>query len=343
MDEDRKEIIEKLNEDLELLKDSLDSIATTLEEQMSKQFSALKDNAVDFVEAFSKGENITKKLNNKLLSLRTISNQLGVEKIRLEFEYSQALASSDINEQNNIKKKLIQNKLATQQLESTQTILVKLSQINEEEEKLSKEKQKQNSLSNILENNLYKTLGTTKANVKEMLTLPGIFTLIISKALEFNKTSVEISKNLGYSGEEADRMLYGLAASSVASNNINLNSKASAEAIAQMSEATGYVAEFSQDALETQIMLTKQFGLTGAEAARIYELSVLTGKSSKEVNDEMVGAFAAARNQLKVNVPFKATIAAAAKVSGQLAANLQNDPTLITKAVVQTAALGTTL
>jgi hypothetical protein len=138
-------------------------------------------------------------------------------------------------------------------------------------------------------------------------------------------------------------MLYGLAASSVASNNINLNSRYAAEAITQMSEATGYVAEFSQDALETQIMLTKQFGLTGAEAARIYELSVLTGKSSSQVNDEMVGAFAATRNQLRVGVPFKATMAAAAKVSGQLAANLQNNPALITKAVVQAAALGTTL
>jgi hypothetical protein len=343
MAENRKEIIEKLNEDLDLLDDSLKSIATTLDKQMSKQFSALKDDAEEFIEAFSKGENITKKLNDKLLSLKKTSNQLGVEKIRLEFDYSQALASGNINEQSRIREKLIQNKLATQQLESTQTILVKLSQINEEEEKIAKEKQKQNSLSNILENNLYKTLGTTKANVTEMLTLSGIFALIISKALEFNKISVELSKNLGYSGGEADELTYSLAASSVASNNINLNSKAAAEAISQMSEATGYVAEFSQDALETQIMLTKQFGLTGAEAARIYELSVLTGKSSSQVNDEMVGAFAATRNQLKVGVPFKATMAAAAKVSGQLAANLQNNPALITKAVVQASALGTTL
>ena len=219
----------------------------------------------------------------------------------------------------------------------------KLQGIAEEEERISKEKQKQNSLSNILEDNLYKTLGTTKANIKGMLTLSGIFSLILVKALEFNKTSVELSKNLGYSGGEADRMLYSLAASSVASNNINLNSKYAAEAISQMSEATGYVAEFSQDALETQIMLTKQFGLTGAEAARIYELSVLTGKSSSQINDEMVGAFTATRNQLKVGVPFKATIAAAAKISGQLATNLQNNPALITKAVVQAAALGTTL
>jgi len=219
----------------------------------------------------------------------------------------------------------------------------KLEGIAEEEERITKEKEKQNSLEKSIGNALSKSFGITKNSITEMFTLSGIFALILSKALEFNKTSVELSKNLGYAGGKADRMLYGLAASSVASSNLNLNSKAAAEAIGQIAESTGYIAEFSQDALETQIMLTKQFGLTGAEAARIYELSVLTGKSSSQVNDEMVGAFAAARNQLKVGVPFKATMAAAAKVSGQLAANLQNNPALITKAVVQTAALGTTL
>ena len=219
----------------------------------------------------------------------------------------------------------------------------KLEGIAEEEERITKEKEKQNSLENSIGNALSKSFGITKNSITEMFTLSGIFALILSKALEFNKTSVELSKNLGYAGGKADRMLYGLAASSVASSNLNLNSKSAAEAIGQIAESTGYIAEFSQDALETQIMLTKQFGLTGAEAARIYELSVLTGKSSSQVNDEMVGAFVATRNQLKVGVPFKATIAAAAKVSGQLAANLQNNPALITKAVVQAAALGTTL
>ena len=113
--------------------------------------------------------------------------------------------------------------------------------------------------------------------------------------------------------------------------------------MAQISESTGYVAEYSADALETQIMLTKQFGLTADEAAGVYRLSVLTGKSSKAVNDAMVGAFAATRNNLKAGIPFKATIAEAAKVSGQLAANLQNNPALITKAIVTAKAFGFTL
>jgi hypothetical protein len=90
-------------------------------------------------------------------------------------------------------------------------------------------------------------------------------------------------------------------------------------------------------------MLTKQFGLTGEEAAGVYRLSVLTGKASKTVNQEMVGAFAATRNNLRAGVPFKATMAEAAKVSGILASNLQNNPKRIVEAVTQAKALGTSL
>jgi hypothetical protein len=127
------------------------------------------------------------------------------------------------------------------------------------------------------------------------------------------------------------------------STNINVTLKNAAEAMTELNIATGFVANYSADALETQVMLTKQFGLTADEAAGIYKFSVLTGKASSEINDNMVGAFVAARNQLGVGVPFKATIAEAAKVSGQLAANLKNNPESIVKAVVQAKALGTTL
>jgi hypothetical protein len=297
--------------------------------------AALKTNITEsqnLIKKFENGKDITKDLNKAFKGVSEVQKKLNDDIAKQIIKLSQVKGAAKTNIKLKIDELNYQKKL-------NEDLSIELKEL----EKLNEEKQKQTSLTKSLGNELAKNLGFNIANVKETLTLSGIFSLIISKALEFNKTSVELSKNLGYAGGEADRMLYGLAASSVASNNINLNSQYAAEAIAQMSEATGYVAEFSQDALETQILLTKQFGLTGAEAARIYELSVLTGKSSSQVNDEMVGAFAATRNQLRVGVPFKATMAAAAKVSGQLAANLQNNPALITKAVVQAAALGTTL
>jgi hypothetical protein len=178
---------------------------------------------------------------------------------------------------------------------------------------------------------------------KEMFSVAGIFKIIIDSAFRFNKISTEIGKNLGYSAEKADAVATKFVDIAQNSSNINVTLANLGEAMNDLNESTGFVANYSADALETQVMLTKQFGLTGKEAAGIYELSVLTGKSSSQVNDNMVGAFVNTRNQLRAGVPFKAVMAEAAKVSGQLAANLGNNPSQIVKAVTQAKALGTTL
>jgi len=179
--------------------------------------------------------------------------------------------------------------------------------------------------------------------IKDMFTLVGIFKMILESALNYNKISVEIGKNFGYGADQANRVASNLVSIAQHSDNVNVTLKNAAEAMSQLNEQTGFVAEYSADALETQIMLTKQFGLTADEAAGIYKLSVLNGKSSEQINKSMVGAFVATRNQLGVGIPFKATMAEAAKVSGQLAANLKNNPEFIVKAVAQAKALGTTL
>jgi hypothetical protein len=178
---------------------------------------------------------------------------------------------------------------------------------------------------------------------KEFFSVGAVFKMMIDSAFRFNKISTEIGKNLGYSADRADAIATKFVDVAQNSSNINVTLANLGEAMSELNEATGFVANYSADALETQIMLTKQFGLTGDEAAGIYELSVLTGKSSSQVNDSMVGAFVNMRNQLKAGVPFKAVMAEAAKVSGQLAANLGNNPSQIVKAVTQAKALGTTL
>jgi len=179
--------------------------------------------------------------------------------------------------------------------------------------------------------------------LKDIFTLVGLFKLLLDSALNFNRTSVEIGKNLGYGADQADRVTSNLVSMARNSSNINFTLKNAAEAMNELNKATGGVAEYSADTLETQIMLTKQFGLTGDEAAGIYKFSVLTGKSSSQVNKEMVAAFASTRNAVKGSADLRATIAEASKVSGQLAANFKNNPAEITKAVVQAQALGTTL
>jgi hypothetical protein len=90
-------------------------------------------------------------------------------------------------------------------------------------------------------------------------------------------------------------------------------------------------------------MLTKELELSSDEAAGIYQFSVLQGKSADSTFKSMAKGYAATRNSLRTSVPFKAAIAEAAKVSGQLASNLGNNPEKIVAAVVATRALGTSL
>jgi len=191
--------------------------------------------------------------------------------------------------------------------------------------------------------NILDTIKDKVGDVSKKLTWAYFIQLAIDAGYKFSKISTEIGKNLGYGADNANRTAANLVKVAQDSSNINVTLQNAAEAMNEISTSTGYVAEYSADALETQIMLTKQFGLQAEEAAGIYKLSVLTGKSSKAVNDAMVSAYVATRNQLRVGVPFKAAIAEAAKISGQLAANLQNNPGQIVKAVVQAKALGTTL
>ena len=179
--------------------------------------------------------------------------------------------------------------------------------------------------------------------IAQMFTLAGIMKMILDGAMRYNAISVQISKNTGYGADQANRVASNLKDIAQTSSNVNVTLKSLGEAMNDLNTATGGVAEYSKDTLETQVMLTKQFGLTGEEAAGIYKFSVLTGKSSSQVNKEMAGAFASTRNMVGGSANFKATMAEVSKISGQLAANFKNNPAELTKAVVQAQALGTTL
>jgi len=171
----------------------------------------------------------------------------------------------------------------------------------------------------------------------------SIIKFFLDAAFKANKQSVELGKSLGYGAANSDRVRENFVRMEHSSDNINVNTANLAEASNQLTESTGYTAEFSQNQLETQIMLTKQLGLSSDEAAGIYQFSVLQGKSSNATYQSMLKGYVATRNALKTSVPFKAAIAEAAKVSGQLASNLGNNPEKIIKAVVATRALGTSL
>jgi hypothetical protein len=171
----------------------------------------------------------------------------------------------------------------------------------------------------------------------------AIFTLIITKALEANKQTVELGKQLGYGVGRADLLRENIAEVARNSYNMNVTAASATEAFSQLAQSTGLISEFTADQLETQIKLTKQVGLTADEAAQVQRFAVLNNKTSEETYRSFLKGITATRNQLKVGIDFKATLAEAVKVSGQLAANLGNNPETIGRAIVTAKAFGMTL
>jgi len=292
------------------------------------QFGGSLANFLNISDATEAVEEYNKKLIQGALQNETIQKRL------LENEAKRAQLQKQIETGRDEKGRFISVKKAQEEL------------INLEKESYNIKQNAVASVSNL--GNKFKSLGVFAKELgtglkKGLLDPVTLLTFAVERAFAFNKAAVDIGKNLGVGADDADRMAYNIANIANHSNNINVTFKNAVEAMSQLNTATGGVASYSADALETQIMLTKQFGLTGDEAAGIYKFSVLTGKSSSQVNKEMVAAFANTRNAVKGSADFRATIAEAAKVSGQLAANFRNNAAEITKAVVQAQALGTTL
>jgi hypothetical protein len=328
--------LNNLNDQFDLLEDKLNNIGSLLQDKLKNKISDLKDESRDFVDKLAKGQDVTKQISSKLLTLQKDINKLSLKRNDLENDLLRAQQRGLTQAAASIQTAINKNKLATLLLEDLQTQLLTLSKIAEEEKKITEEKKKQDSLLEIAKKKL-KDINAT------YLSTLGILKFILDAALRFNDISVKTGKDLGYGADQADRVTSNLVSAARVSGNLNFTLKNAAAAMGELNAATGGVAEYSADTLETQIMLTKQFGLAGDEAAGIYKFSVLTGKASSVVNKEMAGSFASTRNMVRGSANFKTTMAEVAKTSGQLAINFKNNPAAITAAVVQAQALGTTL
>lgn len=313
----------------------LSSLSAILENE-AKHLETSAKKARSLNTALAQGKNITKQLNDEIL-------KSGQRVEELEFQRSKNLALlAKARKKEDIEALVDANRKIGAQLKIENSIrgqLELLDQYVKDEERITAEKKKQNSLTEIAK----KQIKESVKPLLEVFTLGGVFKALIDGAMRFNKVSVDIGKNFGYGAAQADRVTSNLVKMARSSDNVNVTLKNLAEAMNDLSAATGFVTEYSKDTLETQVMLTKQLGLTGEEAAGFYKYAVLTGKSSKDTYTNVKNSFVAMRNQLGVGIPFKAVMAEVAKTSGAIAASLGYNPERIAKAVVQVKALGSSL
>jgi hypothetical protein len=342
-----KEVISQLN-DIEDKRIKIQEKSLSLSEDIVKISRDLQDannSAQITADNNTKIQEIQNKLSRQgLLAPQKIQQLLDEEKaLREEILRVQDLANNSYNIETNLKKaqaRLQQNEIDEKkelaQLDRDE-LKIKQKAIAETNTGLTGLKNKFASLS-LLINEL--VTGGLKKALTDPLT---IITFFLNKAFEANKQTVELGKSLGYGNEKAYQFRENIAEIARSSTNINVTAASLTEAFNELSQATGLAVEFTADQLETQVKLTKQVGLQADEAAQVQRFAVLNGKTSEETYKSFVKGLATTRNQLKVGINFKATLAEALKVSGQLAANLGNNPEMIARAVVTAKAFGMTL
>jgi len=328
-----------ISQELQDIQANLTSMASILGKGIRDSLSDSLTDIGNMVDAFEKGKDISKEMESKLIAFQKQSNKLSLDQIAIEAKLAESQRNRNFSLERKLTKQLQENKLSQKLIEDQQTTLTNLKNIAQQEVKSTEEKAKQRTLLDEAKSKL----ADMKKDIKDMLKVGSVFDMIWKGLMRANEASVDISKNFGYSAMKADGLVRGMQETALLSNQTNMTLKNMAEAMGQLGATTGFYSEFSEDTLQTQIMLTKQLGLSGEEAAHIYEMSVLTGKSSSQVNDEMLGAFVNARNATKAGVSMKQAFAEAAKVSGQLQANFAGNPAKIVEATVKAKALGTTL
>ena len=173
--------------------------------------------------------------------------------------------------------------------------------------------------------------------------LIAAFKALVKLAFDFDKQLVQISNNLGFTRNSTLAILDNFREISNENKNIVngldsafLSVKNQAAATAELQDTLETNALFTSKMVQSQILLTKQMGLSKEEAAGIQKISLLSGKSADDI----------LQNAIKQNttaISYKKIISDISKVNSEISVMYKNNPDLIAKAVIEANKLGLSL
>jgi hypothetical protein len=195
---------------------------------------------------------------------------------------------------------------------------------------------------------IYQQINKTKSFFVDLLGLEKLSLLnLIKGAFDLNKIYTDSAKQLGISASNAREIANTYATTAptantiaAAGNNLLQTRKNELEAMGQINSALGTAANLSKERVQEQVSLVKNMGLEAGAATKIQFLSLVSGKTNKEILDNVNNQVISLGKQTGVYLDNRKILADVAKVEGQLAAQYKNNPDLIAKAVIQTKQLG---
>jgi len=169
------------------------------------------------------------------------------------------------------------------------------------------------------------------------------FKYIVQALLRASANVVKLQRALGISKDNAKDLQESFLAIQVNSEKAYISSLRLNEAFTSLSSQTGLVADFSDDTLENFVFLTKQLGMSNAEASKMTMLFALQGKSTGEIYsniDDTVNAF---NKQNRTGISLRAIYKDIATASSSMVVSLGMSTGLLTEVALQAERLGLSL
>lgn len=169
------------------------------------------------------------------------------------------------------------------------------------------------------------------------------FKELMKIGFEVSRQVTEIGKSMALSADTAELLRNDFIAIQYSSDNIFVTTKNLVEAQTQLQEATGTTVRFTEDQLKSQLLLTKQYGLSAELAGDLQNIAIFNNQTAEQTTDSVIKQTSLFARQKGIQLDNRKVFGEITKISGQLRINLQNNAEEMTKAVLLSKQYGINL
>jgi hypothetical protein len=158
-----------------------------------------------------------------------------------------------------------------------------------------------------------------------------------------DQETASLGRNLALSRSEAVALRKEFGQVALNSGDININSRELIKANNTLNAQLGTAVKFNNDSLKAVTKLTRNIGISAESAANLAFAAEGVGKPLEEVRKDVLEVSFGLQQSAGVSLDLNKILEKVGKVSGNLRANLGNNPKAIAAAITQAKLLGTEL
>lgn len=343
MADDKKKIVNQLEQDLDNLNQVIDSMSKQITNNLNKSLAVTSESIKDLVDGFDKGKDVTKEIEKNIKKASLENRKLGLDQNKIQSQLDDALIKLNQKytkrnklEVDNLRNQLQDIKLQQQLNEDISNYLRTLSQVAETDKKLTEEKQKQKSL-----------LEQAKKKLTELdekyTSFAFIWKFLLDAALKADKQTTELAKSLGIGKDQASKIREETVKYARTANDAFVTTTKLLEANTELQQQLGVSVKYTDKQSEDFSRLTKLMGLSAEQAGKLARMSIVNGKSIEDTAKSIIKGSAASQRTNKISVDQREVLKDVANLSAGILVKFNQNPEALGRAVVEARKLGINL